>query len=170
MPNLLTVSRSLAPLALLLTLLGCAPANGNGDSSDTGTCNSANENCTANTCDGEGGSMLPGSDCLSCHSGNGGGGGEQSTFTAAGTAFSDLAGTAPLSGATVKITDASGNVVTLTTNSAGNFYTSQALTFPIGAEVDANGGSRTMVTAVAAGGCNGCHTCTGPSGGKLTSP
>ena len=156
----------------LLLMLGCATGDTGNDSSTT--CDETNEACAPGTCGGEGGEMLPGSDCLACHDGSGGGGGEADEdapkFTAAGTAFADMDGTGPLSGATVRITDAGGTVVTLTTNSVGNFYTNEALTFPIDAEVEANGSTSTMASSVDVGGCNSCHACAGEAGGKLTGP
>ncbi len=155
----------------LLLLLACAPKS-TGDDTST-TCNETNESCTSGTCDGEGGEMLPGANCLACHGAAGAGkeeGEDGGTFTAAGTAFADLDGTAPLVDATVRITDAGGAVVTLTTNSVGNFYTSQPLTFPIDAEVEVNGTVQAMGSSVSDGGCNSCHACAGSAGGKLTGP
>lgn len=156
----------------LFLMLGCATGDTGNDSSTT--CDETNEACAPGTCGGEGGEMLPGADCLACHDGSGGGGGEEDEeapkFTAAGTAFADMDGTGPLSGATVRITDAGGTVVTLTTNSVGNFYTNEALTFPIDAEVEANGSTSTMASSVDVGGCNSCHACAGEAGGKLTGP
>lgn len=153
----------------LLLLIACAPKTGD----DTSTaCDESNEACGPGTCDGEGGEMLPGSECLACHSSGGAKeeGEEGGTFTAAGTAFADLDGTAPLAGATVRITDAGGVIVELMTNNVGNFYTSDALTFPIDAEVEVDGTVKPMASSVDVGGCNSCHACAGSAGGKLTGP
>lgn len=155
----------------LFLMFGCATGDTGNDT--TTTCDETNEACGPGTCGGEGGEMLPGADCLACHGGSGAGGEEDEEaprFTAAGTAFADMDGTGPLSGATVRITDADGAVVTLTTNAAGNFYTSQSLAFPIDAEVEANGSTSTMGSSVDVGGCNSCHACAGEAGGKLTGP
>lgn len=147
---------------LLLLLLACPAPSTINDSSTT--CNEANEGCEPGSCDGEGGQMLPGSDCLACHDGSGE---EAPRWTAAGTAFADPDGLSPLDGATVRITDANGDVVELTTNAAGNFYTSQSLAFPIDAEIDAAGETRSMGSSVDVGGCNSCHQCAGAAGAKL---
>lgn len=153
----------------LFLLLACAPKTGDDTST---TCDESNEACGPGTCDGEGGEMLPGSDCLACHSSSGAKeeGEEGGTFTAAGTVYADLDGTSPLSGATVRITDAGGFIHELTTNSVGNFYTDQPLTFPIAAEVEVDGTVQPMGTSVDVGGCNSCHMCAGSAGGKLTGP
>lgn len=151
---------------MLLLLLSCGSPAGKDD--PTTVCDETNESCSRNTCDGEGGNMLPGSDCLVCH--GAGAGGEGGRFTAAGTAFTDIDGTAPLSGALVRITDAEGTIKELTTNSVGNFYTNQAFVFPIDAEIEVGGIVATMVASVDEGGCNSCHACQGAAAGKVTGP
>ncbi len=155
----------IAALALLAACENEKGEGGGGTADDTSTaCNEANEDCSPGTCGGEGGQMLPGADCLACHDGTNG---EAGKFTAAGTVFSDLDGNDVVDGATVRITDADGNVVELTSNAAGNFYTSEALTFPISAEVELDGNVLAMSSAQQSGGCNACHACAGPAGGKL---
>ncbi|NOY28024.1 MAG: hypothetical protein GXP62_19340, partial [Oligoflexia bacterium] len=144
--------RKLALLALIATLTGCeydeggslfggggegAPlaegtggeggGGGGGIASNGGSCNNANEACTAGSCGGEGGTMLPGANCQPCHSGGGGGEDEGGSFSIAGTVFTDIGGSGKSSGASVFVTDANGQSVTLSTNSAGNFYTSANL-------------------------------------------
>jgi hypothetical protein len=152
----------------LLLLIACAPKTGDDTST---TCDESNEACGPGTCEGEGGEMLPGSDCLSCHSSGAAKEVEDAPpLTAAGTAFVDLDGTAPLTGATVRITDAGGFILELTTNSVGNFYTNEPLTFPINAEVEVDGTVQAMGTSVDVGGCSSCHACAGSAGGKLTGP
>ncbi len=147
---------------------GGGSGGGGGNVTDTGgggsSCNDANEGCGPNSCSGEGGSMLPGANCLGCHTG-----GEQGKFTAAGTVFTDSNGSGKSSGAIVTITDASGRSITLTTNSVGNFYTTQSLTFPITAEVEQGGFTSAMSSEVTTGACNTCHQCGGTAGGKLYS-
>lgn len=177
------MSARFAPLALfpLLALVAC----GDPTKDDPATaCNEENEACGPDElCDGEGGEMLPGSDCLACHSaGNlpddkaaapkasSDGEDEEELFTAAGTVFADLDGTAPLSGAIVRITDADGAVVELTTNDVGNFYTSTPLTAPLSAEIEVDGEIVEMDTTPDEGACNSCHSCEGAAGGKLTGP
>ena len=115
---------------------------------------------------GEGGpAMAPGQNCLTCHSGG------ENAFTAAGTIFTkpDDPTSAGLAGATVILTDATGQQVTLTTNSAGNFYTSQPLTFPLSAELRHGTQVATMVQRVPSGGCAACHS-TPPANGAPGRP
>jgi hypothetical protein len=155
-------------MLLLLIACGIPPSGTTRPIGDSGFwCDPKNEDCRSGTCGGEGGSMLPGSDCLVCHKS---GGGEGGRFTAAGTAFKDLGGSDGLSGATVRITDANDTVVELNTNGVGNFYTTKSLTFPLNAEIEVNGTVLAMVTPVDVGACNSCHACSGAAGGKLTGP
>jgi hypothetical protein len=98
--------------------------------------------------------MRPGEDCLACHSA-----GEAPRFTAAGTVYprGDAAAGAGLAGATVTLTGSrSGQVVTLTTNSAGNFHTGAPLTPPIAVTI-ASGGHTASMTAAPSGACAACH-------------
>ena len=131
----------------------------------SGDCDASNEDCGPGTCGGEGSTMLPGANCLSCHTG-----GEQGRFTIAGTVFADLDGTAPASGVTVTIRDANDDVVTLDSNRVGNFYSSASLAFPITASVEADGATLEMASAVSTAACNSCHQCDGAAGGKLHAP
>ncbi len=95
----------------------------------------------------EGPTMKPGENCLTHHS-----------FSAAGTVFKSVSsGTGDgLAGATVLITDSQGRKVSLTTNSAGNFYTEDALSFPAEVTVTSGANVQTM-PAAPNGGCNSCH-------------
>ncbi len=98
--------------------------------------------------------MSPGENCLTCHSGG------ENSFTAAGTIFTkpDDPSSAGLAGATVILTDATGKQVTLTTNSAGNFYTDEPLAFPVGAELHHGTQVAAMVRKVPTGACASCHS------------
>lgn len=166
----------------LLIALSALAACGDPTKDDPSTaCNEANEACESGLCDGEGGEMLPGADCLACHSaGNftddkaaakeSDAEDADQLFTAAGTVFADLDGTEPLQGAIVRITDADGATVELTSNGVGNFYTSTPLTAPLSAEVEVDGEIVEMGTTIDDGGCNSCHACEGAAGGKLTGP
>lgn len=91
--------------------------------------------------------MLPGQDCLACHDGA-----QALRWT--------VAGTWSRAGATVTLADSRGRTVTLTTNQVGNFYTSQALAFPLTARV----GGQQMPDPVTYGGCNRCHGSGGGGG------
>ncbi len=99
--------------------------------------------------------MLPGSDCLTCHDGNG-----VKLFTAAGTWSGP--------GLSVRLVDSGGKSVsggTLVTNQVGNFYTSEPLGFPMRSATV--GGGQGM-TNVPYGGCNACHAggASGDGGGN----
>lgn len=143
------------------------------------SCNTKNESCAPYTCNAEGApTMLPGSNCQSCHSpGNlpedltGAPTARQSAddlnWSIAGTAFADIVGSSQLSGAVVKVTDSTGKVVSLTTNRAGNFYSNTPMTPPLTAQITADGQTYEMASPVDTGACNSCHTCNGTPGGKL---
>jgi len=157
------------PLLLCCLLLSLSACGAGGYPDDPATaCNEANEGCGPNDCNGEGSQMLPGSDCLACHTA--GSSGEGGDFSYGGTAFVDIDGTAPLVGATVRIIGNDGTSFETTTNDAGNFYGTQALSFPILAEIDVDGQTKAMVTPVSTGACSTCHMCGGTSGGKLYAP
>ncbi|MCU1281972.1 MAG: uncharacterized protein JWM53_5518 [bacterium] len=123
--------------------------------------------------DGNNGSsrMNPGMACINCHSQN-----DAPRFTIAGTVYPT--GHEPdrcygTSAAQVIITDAAGQMLTLTPNSAGNFSASRAsLVLPYNAKVVANGMTRAMSAAQTSGDCNSCHTQNGDNGapGRLTLP
>jgi cytochrome c553 len=116
--------------------------------------------------------MNPGMACINCHSQ----GGEGPRYAIAGTVYPT--GHEPdrcngTSAAQVIITDSAGQVLTLTPNSAGNFYASRvSLSLPYNAKVVANGLTRAMSAAQTDGDCNGCHTQNGDNGapGRITLP
>ncbi len=113
--------------------------------------------------------MRPGEVCPTCHS----------NFDLAGTLYptghepNDCDGVdGLLTAATVVVTDATGNVITLYPNAVGNFYTSITITPPFHAKVVLNGQERAMTDSQTTGACNGCHTQTGANGapGRITLP
>jgi predicted small lipoprotein YifL len=155
------------------TDIGGDDTSGGGDDTDTGLaeCNTDNEDCGPGTCGGDGPTMLPGADCIACHSpGNFEEDEDDAFWSLAGTVFEDLLGSDGASGVTVRVTDADGKVVTLESNSAGNFYTTSSVTFPISAEVERDGVVKEMGTQPTTGACNSCHACEGSAGGKLYAP
>jgi hypothetical protein len=79
-------------------------------------------------------------------------------WTVAGTLYRGD-GAATLSGGTIQLVDASGTEVTLVSAQNGNFWTSQAVMFPLTAKATACTESRSMPTPVPTGSCNqgGCH-------------
>ena len=104
---------------------------------------------------GNGPEMRPGENCNSCHS-----------FKVAGTLFGapDASASSGKSGGTINLVDAAGKSLSLSSNGAGNFYTSQSLTFPLTASVTLAGVTKTMTAKVSSGACSSCHAKT-PSGG-----
>lgn len=98
--------------------------------------------------------MRPGEACLSCH-GEGGPAGHD--LTVAGTLFTDGTGSQGLEGSTIRLYDDNGALlIELTTNSVGNFYTAEPVTFPASVEVDC-GATATMGSPAGSGNCNSCH-------------
>lgn len=110
----------------------------------------------------EGPNMLPGSDCISCHTG-----GDAGRFTAAGTAYPGGDAASGIAGVTVTLTGSGGGqTVTLTTNAVGNFYTNAALTPPIDVSLSGNGGTVSLADHTGTGGsCGACHAPPAGDGG-----
>jgi hypothetical protein len=122
--------------------------------------------------DTTGSNMRPGGACVACHDATSG-----PSFRIGGTVMRsqhDDENCNGASGVTVEITDAANQVISLTTNTAGNFEQrgNATVTFPIKAKVKYNGREKVMVSAQASGDCNACHTAAGTSGapGRITVP
>ncbi len=118
--------------------------------------------------------MHPGGACIDCHNKSF----EGPPLVIAGTVYptprepDDCNG---ISGITVQVTDSQNNVVTMGTNSAGNFMYSAfqgQLYPPFSAKVMANGQERAMKDPVPTGDCNSCHTQDGLNGapGRIYAP
>jgi hypothetical protein len=125
-------------------------------------------------------SMEPGRACIDCHSME-----NAPTFAVAGTVYptahepNDCNGKAAVQ---VILTDAKGQVFTLTANTAGNFACGSrarsgfqacaGFTPPYNAKVVSNGVVRHMVGAQTSGDCNSCHTETGTMSapGRIMAP
>jgi len=135
--------------------------------------------CTTNTTWTRGtngsSSMEPGQACISCHAK----GGEAPKFVIAGTLYptghepDNCNGVSGTTGAKVVVTGNDGTTVTLTPNSAGNFYSSTTLPPPYQAKVvNAAGVERVMSSTASTGDCNSCHTQTGANSapGRITLP
>lgn len=110
--------------------------------------------------------MHPGGDCIGCHESRG----EGPRYLVAGTVYElldepdDCFG---IEGATVEITDDDGQVWSLPTNAAGNFYLPQSegpLAFPYVAAVILDGRRVEMLSRQSSGRCATCHTATGRQG------
>ena len=96
--------------------------------------------------------MRPGENCKSCH-GN---------FTIAGTVFPSAQAQASegISGVTVTVVDSAQNTLTMTSNSAGNFFTGDSVTWP--ASITLTLGTRTAnMPSAPSGACASCHTTAG---------
>jgi hypothetical protein len=90
--------------------------------------------------------MCPGDDCLACHG-----------FQAGGTLFTGATTSTAVGSASVTLVDKNGVTVSRTSNSAGNFYTSSALAFPLQRVTITKGASTVEMLSVPDGHCNGCH-------------
>ncbi len=135
--------------------------------------------CTSNVTYGGGegsGSMDPGQACITCHASRSG---EAPRFVIAGTLYptghepNNCDGVNGNTGVKVVVTASNGTSVTLTPNSAGNFYSSTSLSPPYTAKVvNAAGVERVMISTASTGDCNSCHTQTGANGapGRITLP
>jgi hypothetical protein len=118
--------------------------------------------CTSGTMfqGGTGPTMDPGQSCGSCHRG-----GEAGAFAIAGTVYPTAhepnncnGANGSSDGARVVITGANGQTLTLTPNSAGNFYSQGTVSTPFTAKVTYMGRERVMATPQTNGDCNLCHT------------
>ncbi|MFM2069170.1 MAG: hypothetical protein RLZZ584_4079 [Pseudomonadota bacterium] len=109
--------------------------------------------------DGNGALMSPGEDCVACH--RPGGSAAEHPFSIGGTVYASAQApaNAGIAGVTVVVTDARGQTVSMTTNAAGNFYSTAALSLPLqAAHVLRNGVRKDMATSSFTGACASCHT------------
>ncbi|HKE17145.1 MAG TPA: hypothetical protein VKB80_19865 [Kofleriaceae bacterium] len=102
----------------------------------------------------EDGHHYPGMACATCHDGSIG-----PTFTVGGTLYADAAGTQAVAGVTVTVIDADQNRIDLVSGQNGNFWTDQAVTFPVTAFASSCPDVAPMTTQAGSGNCNagGCH-------------
>ncbi len=173
-----------AQITALQNWINAGYPSGPGCSGDAGTIGpdplNASPTCTSNTTWTRGNSgsssMNPGQACISCHNSSGG---EAPRYVIAGTLYptghepNNCNGTNGSTGARVIVTGNNGTSVTLTPNSAGNFYSSTTLPGPYKAKVvDSTGKERAMVSTAPNGDCNSCHTQTGANSapGRITLP
>jgi hypothetical protein len=123
--------------------------------------------------DAESPEMHPGTSCIDCHAQKAG-----PKFLLAGTVFTAL--TEPddcygVKGVTVTITDAKKQVITLTSNTSGNFSfggRNATITFPIKVVLAYKGKTRAMESEQSTGKCAVCHTAKGGNGapGRIIAP
>jgi hypothetical protein len=128
--------------------------------------------------DGDDGSQLmhPGRACITCHTQEDDD--DAPRLSIGGTVYptghepNDCMGVPTSIMAVVEITDATGAVTMLPTNSSGNFLTTARIAFPIRVAVLANGKRRSMGMSPPRGDCNSCHTVDGANGapGRIVIP
>lgn len=152
---------------------GCVPPDGTGGGGSYDPVCSSDQYWTG----GDDGSpkMHPGGACISCHEQDD----DAPLLHAGGTVYptahepDDCHGSA---GAIVEITDATGQIFSLTTNANGNFLIEQdevdSFVTPISARVLYQGRQRQMEQQVETGNCNSCHTEAGSNGapGRIMLP
>jgi hypothetical protein len=93
--------------------------------------------------------MRPGENCLQCHA----------NFVVAGTVYPSAtsAAGAGIAGVSVVVTDAKDVVTTMTSNAAGNFWGSSAITLPLKSAYVVRNGTRTDMLGAPGAGCSTCH-------------
>jgi hypothetical protein len=79
-------------------------------------------------------------------------------FSLAGTLYTNSTGNTGFSGATITVVDSTNKEINIVTNLNGNFYTTQAMAFPVLVMASACPSAAKMNVAVAATG-RGCNTC-----------
>lgn len=142
-------------------------SGGGFDTSFNGTCSSGKEWSNGNQGSEK---MNPGEACIDCHTN-----GDGPRFTLAGTVMGAIHDPDDCDGpksVTVTVTDADGAVQTLTTNSAGNFYSYDRLATPYTVSLDYDGRTRVMEGSQTTTDCNSCHTEDGAEGapGRIVVP
>ena len=162
-------------LTLLLILATACAGEGDDDDDEGGGRTVASDLCASGLRwaggNQESPQMHPGRECIGCHTS----GGEGPHFTLAGTVYANLEepdDCLGVPGVVVTITDAVDHTVTLTSNQAGNFYTSQTLTMPIRAQLAFDGREAMMQASQSTGACASCHTATGSAAapGRIVAP
>lgn len=116
----------------------------------------------------EDGDMLPGRACNNCHKAGGQASESDVRWTVAGTVYgsaTSMCNSGGIAGAKVEILNMDGSVqFSLTTNAAGNFYTTQAVKTPLRAKVTKDGKSQEMFGGRTTGNCASCHRIPGTDG------
>lgn len=171
------MKRSLIALLMLTACTGAAEDTDAAGPLDSGTDEPAEKVCVSDSWwtggDEHSPRMHPGRNCIQCHENDHG-----PSFVVAGTVFSELNEPNDCNGRSdieVEIVDAEGEVWSLTTNTAGNFYLSSFSAdpvFPITAVVRRGNKENVMVTPQDNGSCGSCHTADGRNGapGRVVAP
>jgi hypothetical protein len=149
--------RSAPALAALAVLAFCAPL--------VGGCSDPVQDALINALPGEvpgirtGPEHRAGQPCALCHSSYGG---RHPTFTVAGTLFQKPTNKVGVEGATVHVTDVTGDARDLTTNCVGNFYiadTQWTPAFPLWVTITDPSTSTTVKMTTKIGRDNSCAQC-----------
>jgi hypothetical protein len=180
-PKRFRVLRGLTPL-LWLAFFGLGQV-GCGNDVDLAAAPQAVAGCEAPTADelNPEATMLPGRDCMVCHRQKGfptaaqtapDGQASRRAWTAAGTVYDSPTSKCNgkgLEGVKVEIADSNKLVlITLYTNRAGNFFTSEPLNFSsIIARISKDGKVKQMQGVMGSADCPSCHTPTGIAGGRI---
>ena len=109
----------------------------------------------------------PGQACLTCH----GGAGPGPDFQIAGTVFETEGTITPATGVKVTLTDATGAVKELTTNTAGNFFVEESRytpTYPLRVKLTRDTTTKEMQTRI--GRRSGCGDCHRAGGSQVSAP
>lgn len=114
--------------------------------------------------------MLPGRHCIACH--REGGQAHRFPWTAAGTVFAKAdskCNTGGVGGVEVKLMDEAGKeLLTLTTNRTGNFYTREPLTYKqLRLQIKKDGKTREMALRQTSADCPTCHLPGGFAGARI---
>ncbi len=96
----------------------------------------------------------PGTTCMSCH----GAGGNAPRFTMGGTLYATPAGGAPVVGGTITMVDAAGKTIDVVSAKNGNFWATQAITYPVTVYASRCPDVQPMSQQALSGDCNSCHT------------
>jgi hypothetical protein len=112
----------------------------------------ASSNCIAIATPLTNGHHNAGAACAGCHDGT-----TATLWTASGTLYDTVAGANAIAGATIVLTDANGQQVSIVTSSNGNFYTQSALALPVSARASGCPNDVAMVSKASSGDCNSCH-------------
>jgi len=144
----------------MLLLVGCVGSiveTGQANSNVSADAGPGGGDCDPQVASSGSGHHNPGQACLSCHKS----GGSAPAFTLAGTVLDGTSSDVAMAGVTIRITDANGTQLSLTTGDNGNFYTDQALAFPVATATSSCPNTFPMLSPVQStgGDCNsaGCH-------------
>jgi hypothetical protein len=139
--------------------------SGSGSGSGSGMGSGSGSNCTPLvTTNLNNGHHHPGEDCMNaCHNHG---------FKAAGTLYKSATGTTPMIGATITLTDSAGTKITMISQSNGNFYTSQPISYPVTVSVSGcpNNAAMTDKVQASGAGCNQGGACHGGTQGQIHLP